>query len=419
MRGLVKLTLAVAVSWMATGCGRNVPVSLTHSSVLAKAGLESYWQRKLDLLEGEKIVRLFRIQENLYGLTDTNHLIAVDAATGNRKWVRQIAEPGVCIYPPCHGDDVAMRPKMPGVAQVLVKEAPGLLKTYDLVLINTPDYALAFDRNTGDLMRKIGFDSRPDEFAANTGGSCDGTYYYVGAAGGRCYAIRVNEGVIAWYLPTEEMITAAPKAHSPGGAGRVFIAGGDAQLHIAKAGPFLTMVWPPKGTRKWPDMAGPVITEMHVDDRACFVPCVSQRLYAFSLAGGEPIWRFTTAGRLMDPVQVSTNSVFQYARADKLYAVNPANGKLRWSLPEGRRVLASMPVAGAPTTYLLDESIHLLIIDEILGKVRASIPLTGCDLFADNTSASAIYVGNSDGRLYCLRQLGAAHLTAEELRKAK
>jgi len=139
-------------------------------------------------------------------------------------------------------------------------------------------------------------------------------------------------------------------------------------------------------------------------------------VYAFSLSGGEPIWRFTCQGPLIDAIQVSENSVFQYARGDKLYAISPANGKMRWAMPHGRRVLACMPVSDIPMAYVLGASRNLLVVDEILGKVRASIPLTGCDRFADNTTAPAVYLGSSDGRLYCLRQLGAGRLTADILK---
>ncbi|MGB2821474.1 MAG: PQQ-binding-like beta-propeller repeat protein [Phycisphaerae bacterium] len=419
MRSLVKLALA-ATCLAAVGCQRgSAPVSLTHASVLAKAGLESYWRMQLQLEEGQKVERLFLLDENLYCLTTGNYLIAVDAAKGVRKWTRRIADPGVKVYAPCHGNRVPMREQLPGVREIATLATPELLKSFDLVFVNTPDFALAFERDSGELMRKIDFHRRPDEFCANTAGACDGEYFYIGATNGRCYAFRVNEVVIAWILRTNDVMTAAPRCHKPGDTGRVFFAGQDAELYVAQAGNVLSTVWPPAGSRDWPAMAGPVVTEFHVDDRACFIPCVKRRVYAFSLAGGEPIWRFTCGGPLFDPIQVSENTVFQYARGDKLYAINPANGKLRWALPRGLRVLASMPANEIPMSYVLDDSGNLLVVDEILGKVRASIPLTACDLFADNTSAPAIYLAGTDGRLYCLRQLGAGRLTAEALKKTK
>jgi hypothetical protein len=162
-----------------------------------------------------------------------------------------------------------------------------------------------------------------------------------------------------------------------------------------------------------------VVAGLHVDDRAAFIPCLNQRVYAFGLAGGEPLWWFTTKGQLHDDVQVSENSVFQYARGDMLYALDLSNGKSRWSMRQGRRVLAAMPGKGVPMAYLVDNARNLLVVDEILGKIQVTIPLTGVNLFADNTSATAIYLGNSAGRLVCLRQIGAEHLTPDMLKKAK
>jgi len=420
MRGLMKLVLVVGLALAGTGCGRSAPVSLTHGSVLAQAGLKTYWQLDLELLEDEQVAQTLLLDETLYCLTNTNHLLAVDAARGVRKWAKKIAEPGVTVYRPCHGNGVLLMDKKPGVVDILRPPALDQLQPRDLVLINTPAYLLAFDRKSGDLVRRFDFsDFTPDDFTANTPMSCDGTYVYVGSTGGRCYAIRLNTGVTAWIIRTDDVMTASPQAHAPGGEGRVFAASEDGELYVAKAGTDLSLVWPPSGIRTWPTMAGPVTTDFHVDDRACFIPCVNRRVYAFSLAGGEPLWRFTCEGPLTDPIQVSQNTVFQYAQGDKLYALNPANGKERWSMARGRRVLAAMPAGDIPLAYLVDDSSNLLVVDEILGKVRASIPLTGVDLFVNNTKAPAVFLGSRYGRLYCLRQLGAGNLTAKALRTGK
>jgi len=72
-----------------------------------------------------------------------------------------------------------------------------------------------------------------------------------------------------------------------------------------------------------------------------------------------------------------------------------------------------------PMAYLVDNARNLLVVDEILGKIQVTIPLTGVNLFADNTSATALYLGNTAGRLVCLRQIGAEHLTPDTLKKAK
>jgi outer membrane protein assembly factor BamB len=420
MRGLAKFLLAMAGCLAAAGCGRsNGPISLTHASVLAKAGLARYWDLQLQLPDGETIERLILLEENLYCLTSHNTLIAVDAARGVRKWARRIVEPGVKVHAPCHGDDVALADKPPGVRELVSPAPEASPKAYHVVLVNTPNEVQVLDRASGKLLRRLTFNTKPYEFTANTGGACDGTYYYVGSVAGRCYALRLNDEVVAWVLYTGDILRAAPRCHNPGGSKRVFLAGEDGNYYVAKAGDVLLQVWPMPGQKSWPAMAGQVSAAFHVDDRACFIPCLNNRVYAFSLSGGPALWRFTCGGPLFDDVQVSENTVFQYARGDRLHAINPANGQQRWAMPEGRRVLASIAGEDGPTAYVVGDRKQLLVVDEILGKVRASIPLTGCDLFADNTTAPAMYMTGRDGHVYCLRPLGAERLTAASLMRTK
>jgi len=393
---------------------------LTHDSVLAKAGLHNYWQLDLQLPPGESLVKLTLIEENLYCLTTSNYLLTVDAASGVRKWSRKVADAGVKIFPPCHGSAVPIDPNYVNVDKVRFPPAPVTLPARDLVFVNTPDYVLALDRTTGDEVRNIRFDAHmPSSFVANTGGSCDGTYFYVGTTTGELKSIRINEDVVAWSYPAGGVMSAAPQCYAPGGASRIYVAGGKGDYFILKAGPGASALWPALGSRRWSAMAGPSAAQFHVDDRAAFIPCVNRRVYAFGLSGGDPIWWFTAKGQLFDDIQVSENSVFQYSRGDKFYALDPASGKQRWALRQGRRVLTSMPSKGAPTAYLVDGARNLLVVDEILGKIQVSIPLTGANLFVDNTSAPAIYIGNTEGRLVCLRQIGAEHLTPDALTKSK
>jgi outer membrane protein assembly factor BamB len=486
-----KLVLAAAWCLTAAGCDGQMWSSsvLTHDSVLAKAGLANYWQLDLQLPPGESIVKLILIEENLYCLTASNCLLAVDAASGVRKWSHQVAEKGVTVFAPCHGTKVPIDPNvsrvvprdigpwrgtgrndpnLPGVVKILAPLAPASLPAKDLVLINTPDYVLALDRMTGEEVRKISFAQyQPSSFVANTGGGCDGTYFHVGTANGDVKSIRINEGVVAWSyqagsimsgdlksvlsnegnvnktktdksLQTMEsvawsyrgwsIISASPQCLPVTGASpRIYVATGEGDLAILKSGSLLSMLWP-LTTRNWPptkgwnegnDMAGAVVAGFHVDDRAAFIPCLNKRVYAFGLAGGQPLWRFTTEGQLHDDIQVSENSVFQYSRGDKFYALDVSSGKSRWSMRQGRRVLAAMPSKGVPMAYLVDNARNLLVVDEILGKIQVTIPLTGVNLFADNTSATALYLGNTAGRLVCLRQIGAEHLTPDTLKKAK
>ncbi len=418
MRGVVKLAAAVVIAATAAGCGQQQPVSMTDDNVLDKAGLKSYWQLDLELQDGERIERLYLLDEMLYCLTDTEYMLAVDAARGVRLWSRKVARPGQEIFPPCHGNGVPMSPNTPDVRKITAPPAPEALPTHDVVIVNTPAYAMVLDRDTGRTLRHIDFQRPPDSLTANTGGACDSKWFYVGAVSGRCYAFRLNTNVISWILRTQDILSAAPETHSPGGSPRVFVAGEDGEFYVLKAGPVFSQVWPPEGIPEWPALAGPVTTGFHVDDRGAFIPCVNRRVYRFSLTGGEPTWWFTCKGALKDPVQVSENTVFQYAEDDTFYAIDPANGKQRWHMPEARVVVASIRDGDVPLAYIVDDAHNLLVVDEILGTVRASVPLTGVDIVAKNTAAPAIYVAGSKGRLQCIRPAGSGRLTEKMLREA-
>ena len=226
-------------------------------------------------------------------------------------------------------------------------------------------------------------------------------------------------GTIAWRLYTDDLLTAPPRCHFVADLDRVYVAGEDGNLYIARIDDrMLERVWPPEGRREWPMMAGAVTAPFHVDDGGCFISARDRRVYRFPLTGAEkPTWKFTCEGSLADPVQVSENTVFQYARGVGLYALGLSDGAERWRMPEARRLLASLRVDDTPVAYLLDAGNNLLVVDEAMGRVRAVVPLTGCHLFADNTKAPAIYVASRTGHVYCIRQQGAPHLTAEMLKR--
>jgi len=380
------------------GCGPGRPEPV-HSDVLAKAGLQYYWQLPLGLARREHLVRLERIDENLYCLTDRHRLIAIDAASGRLKWSADIGGPGTTVFQPTHADGVRLSQQVAGIKEILSPGRAGKLGPFDVVMVNTLSYVLVFDRRTGEVYRKIPFD-----FAANAGGASDGEFFYVGSTKGWYFAIRVNEAVKAWWLSAADMMTAPLKYY----AGRLYLADDSGQVIATAVGEQGRKVWSQK-------LPAPVTAEFHVDGRGCFVPCDDNRLYAFGLRAGRPLWDrpFVCQGPLRDAVQVAARTIFQFARRDKFYAINLANGKERWSRPDGRKVLAVMD----GEVFLLNSSNTLLIVDEMLGTVRASMPLTGWELFAANTAMPAVYAATRDGRLACIRKVEAGYLKPEMLRQ--
>jgi len=398
MRQFSRVLAAAVVIVSLAGCARQQGVQRLHSDVLAKAGLQYYWQSSLKLPAGESVERLILLDENLYCLTSRYRLVAVDAAVGTFKWRREVAELGQTVFRPTHAENLTMPEKVGGINDILSPDETVDLRTFDAVLINTLDYVLVIDRKTGKLYRKINFD-----FAANGGGASDGVSFYVGSTRGWYHAIRLRQAVEEWWLSADALI-AAPVEYF-----------GEIVYVADTAGSVIATATGRRGEKLWVrKLTGSVTAPFHVDKRGCFVPCDDNRLHAIDRLSGRPLWKlpFVARGPLRDPVQVSDNTVFQFARGDKFYAINLVTGKPRWDRPDGRVVLAAID----GEVFLLNNSNTLLIIDEMLGAVRTSLPMTGWDLFARNTSAGAIYVATRDGRLACIRRLSAGHLTAEMMK---
>jgi len=402
MRVLGKLIVVAAASWTLVGCGAKMGqdewAGLVHPNVLAKQGLQYYWRLSIELDRDETIVRMYLLDENLYCLTNRNRLVAVDAAVGNVKWLRSVADPEQTVFRPCHADGVLLSQKVSGIAEITGTAKPVLLKAFDAVIINSLSEVLVLNRATGEVVRNIALD-----FAANTGGSSDGVFFYVGSTKGWYHAIRLQEATEAWRKSTGDLLSAPVEYFG----GRVYIGGEDGYFSAAKIGE--------RGRKLWRQpLDGAVMASFHVDGRGCFVPCEDNRVYAFDVLDGKKLWApFICQGPARSPIQVGENTVFQYATGDKLYAINLVTGKQRWALPQGRQVLAVME----GEVYLRDNLNHLRIIDEILGTEKGRLPLTGLDLFASSADGAAIYAATRCGRVFCIRLETAGHLTPAMLKK--
>lgn len=398
MRTFIRFSLIVPLCLAWVGCGPKAPPQRVHPDVLTQAGLRYYWSLNVDLDEDESILRISHLGENVYVLTSNYRLVAVDAARGLTKWSYQVAGPGQTVFDPTHVDGLKVTSQPIGIAGILSPDTLGEIVPFDAVLINTLNYVLVLDRNTGQMYRRIPFD-----FAANTTGISDGKYFYVGSTEGLLYGVLLNESVKGWTLSATDMITARVLYHD----GRIFMADESGGVFAVSTGMRGTKVWTQK-------LNGSVTADFFVDARGCFVPCDDQRLYAFSRQTGERLWDrpFVCQRPLRDAVQVSEKSVFQFAAPEMFYAIDVAAGTQRWARPDGRLVLG---VLGGEI-YLLNADNTLMIMDELSGAVRTSLPMAGWDLFVPNTSGPEVFVASRDGQVACIREQAAGRLTTEKLR---
>ena len=402
MHGWIRSVPCVLAALSLVSCSsrvaRNPYAGLVHPDVLAKVGLQHYWTPLQVTLNPKETVRiLYRLDENLYVLTSENRVIVIDAARPIIKWSAVIAGRNQTVFPPCHADYVTLSEKPSGMKEILSPEKMETGPAFSAVMFNTLSDVLVFDRLDGRLVRKI-----PFQFAANSGGASDGVYFYVGAINGLYHALYLQEAVPAWTLSTDGVIKAPLQYFD----GRLYVASDDHTIRAVETGRHPKLLWS-KSTY------GPLVAPFYVDIRGCFVPSDDGRIYALDLAIGSPLWPpFICQGPLRDAIQVSAKTIFQYASRDRFYAVELTTGRQRWSMPQGRTVLAVMD----GQVYLLDQFQNLVIVDELLGTVKGTVPLTGLDVLLPNITASAIYGATADGRIACIRPVSAGYLVPEMIK---
>ena len=409
MRGLARTLLLAATCCTLWGCtAPQSPEVVARNAVaredLDKAGLQVYWTRTLTLPDGQTIARMYRLDENIYCLTEKNRLYVINAANGIPKWDYSEFNVNTTVFAPSHANAAVLPEEIVGVKNMnTARGASASTSTIDVVAFNTLTEGFIFDRKTGKLFRRFKFD-----FSASTSAATDGDYYYIGATNGWYYVYRLSDAVKLWWGQTEGAITAPVVVFNS----RLYVASTDGGLDVMLTGDHARKAWSSDDKYSL-KMRGPITGRFHVDDRGCFVGCEDQCIYGFELATGKPLWdRVYCSGPLSSPVQVSRNSLFQYASGDKFYAVNLSTGKIRWTLPQARS--AAAVIKG--TAYLTDSYRNLLLVDEVLGEVKATIPMPGLDMVAGNTTSSCIYGASKNGLLVCIRLKTAGHLTAEMLK---
>ncbi len=367
------------------GTGGHHP-TVVDPNVLAEAGLRYYWDLDLKLESGQEIERIYLRGETLYCVTSDSLLLAIEAETGVVRWSHQLRTATDTVFAPVHWDEMLLTDKPLTIAQIQDPDTIPPLKPFNAMLVNTSERLYVFDRATGQLYRDIELG-----FTATTGGATDGESYFVNAIKGLCHAILLGSALERWDMPTGETLKTAPVHYNR----RVFVGGVDAMVYCIRPGETYQKVWTQT-------LDGPVIGGIHVDYRGCFVPSTDHALYAFDTVTGDPLWgsdKFMCQGPLRTPVQVSERTVYVYALGDTFYAINVLTGQQRWTMKDARVVLGVLPKG---RVCLLDKDRNLRIVDEVLGEVSTSLPLTGLGRFAANTGTEAIYAATRTGMVYCI-----------------
>ncbi|MBN1556071.1 MAG: PQQ-binding-like beta-propeller repeat protein [Phycisphaerae bacterium] len=368
-------------------------------SDLAPARLQYYWKREMLLAGGERVTRMYVLEENLYLITNTHCLRAVDAAVGNPKWFVRVGHDTNRIFEPTHVPGMRLPKRIGTINDIANPETISDFDEFDAVLVNSMTHLMVVDRKNGQTYRDVRF---PDRIATDAGVS-DGTSFYVGTADKNYCAIKLMPNVLIWKEYLGQNVT-APMAYYNR---NIFMSTLDGLFRCAGVEKY--------GQKQWQrTFDGSIPEKCHVDEKGLFFACNDNRIYAFHPSTGKALWpAVVVKGSVGGPMQMGDKTLFQYIENDGLYAVDVTNGNVRWKMPEGRMVLSIME----NVVHVLDAKKKLHLVNEITGKTDVVVPLDGFDFYAPNTRAPAIYTATRSGQLFCIRPTKAGRLTAEMLTK--
>lgn len=372
---------------------------------LAEANLGYYWQAIVPIAESQRIAKLWHMDENVYCLTDANVLWAYDAKSGAVKWSRDLGHKGQQYRRPFHMEDLALGKSL-GPSTVVIKPTGEKVQLYDVAVINSLTEAKLLDRSDGKVLQTIDFTR--GKFTVSSPVVCDSTRLYAGTTKGRYVSVGLIDGLRAWQLATEALISAAPVLMGD----TLYIASWDGQI-------VATQVGHARGKKLWSTEGGalsgdPLVDDFVVDDRGIFIGCQDYSVYSLSPITGKLQWRFPTGGMIGGPVQVGQDNVYAYAMGDKFYAlaVTPGRPTEKWTLPDGVMVLAEI----GNDAYVLTNCNELKVVDAAVGTVRRVVPLSGLELFVPSTGSSAIFAANADGLLCRISPQSAGQVTPQMLK---
>jgi len=388
-----------------TGCGGPVDDSaqlVLQQDALNRAGLQFYWESKLDLRPGETLTKVWLIDDAIYYLSSQQRLFCYDPVTGIRRWNFEIPDRGQLVFPPSHGQDISITPQPIGIQGLM----PGTLNTvtYKPMVINTTRTIYVLDRITGEELRRIS--AQPS--AINTGGAMDARNVFVGLLDGTYVAFDIQEGIRTnWKGTIQEGKHGFIRANPQYMDGHLFVAATNGLVHCR--------IVTDKGRLEWQQNVIAAVSATPLLDRRFYLVAVEDGwLHSFDPLTGRRNWNvpFTAKRPLVDSPQAGLNTIYQYARGDRFYAIDPGKGVARWDNPHAVCVLGIFQ----NMVYAFSTGKDLLALTEVTGEVRHEIPMLGFTLYAPNTAYPGIFVASPNGKLACIRPVSAGRITPDMIR---
>jgi outer membrane protein assembly factor BamB len=266
---------------------------------------------------------------------------------------------------------------------------------------------------------------------------------YFACHDGNVYCYKVTDGTLTWTYQTERSLRAdpvvyvyrsdetqsaegAPKAPGAPGMEAPKPAGdGMAPPAMEKKGDGMA---PPAPAMGAPAMGGPAKDDKggkkqkaQVTTRMLFIGSMDNAFYALDADGGNMIWKYECGSVIKAPAVAKDNTVYVATDEGALHAFevmpmhrdprtnaslgNKRNGNLRWKLPLAERFIFK----GKERVYIMGPKKEIWAVDEMSGATLGRYPTRLLQFILTNTADEYVYVANSSGHVFCLKESRQAY----------
>jgi len=261
---------------------------------------------------------------------------------------------------------------------------------------------------------------------------------YFACHDGNVYCYKVTDGTLTWTYQTERSLRADPtvyvyrsdEAPSVEGAPKP----GAPAMEAPKPGDGMA---PPAMDKKPDGMAAPAMgapamgakpddkggkkQKAMVTTRMLFIGSTDNAFYALDADGGNMIWKYECGSVIKTAAIAKDSTVYVATDEGALHAFevmpmhrdpktnaslgNKRNGNLRWKLPLAERFIFK----GKERVYIMGPKKEIWAVDEMSGATLGRYPTNLLQFILTNTVDEYVYVANSSGHVFCLKESRQAY----------
>jgi hypothetical protein len=127
-------------------------------------------------------------------------------------------------------------------------------------------------------------------------------------------------------------------------------------------------------------------------------------VHAITERRGDSVWRFSTAEPILEAPVVINESLYVVPQPGGMYCLDAKTGTEKWWAPQVAQFIA----ASRERLYVADKLERILVLNAASGARLDTIPAEGLDIKFCNTQTDRIYLATASGLIQCLHEVELA-----------